>query len=83
MAPSVTYRILWRAVRERRQVTFVHDKKIREASPVILGYSADGEEALFAYQFGGHTSPRNRLPGWRCFPVAGIRDLTSRKGGWL
>jgi hypothetical protein len=83
MAPSGTYRILWRAVRERRQVTFVHDKKVRESFPVILGYSADGEEMLFAYQIGGHTSPGNTLPGWRCFPVAGIRDLTSHKGGWL
>ena len=81
--PSVTYRILWRAVRERRQVVFTARKKHREAYPVILGYSAAGDETLFAYQVGGHTSPGNRLPGWRCFPVADIRDLTSHKGGWL
>jgi hypothetical protein len=81
--PSVAYKILWRAVRERRQVTFVADKKYREAYPVILGYSAVGEETLFAYQVGGHTSPGNKLPGWRCFKVENVRDLTSHKGGWL
>ena len=81
--PSATYKLLWRAVRERRQVTFVAGKKYREAYPVILGYSAEGEEVLFAYQSGGHTSPGSRLPGWRCFYVTGIRDLTSHKGGWL
>ena len=83
MAPSATYRILWRAIRERRQVTFVQNRKYREAYPVILGYSADGDEALFAYQVGGRTSPGSKLPGWRCFRMDGIRDLTSHKGGWL
>jgi len=81
--PSVTYRILWRAVRERREVTFVSGKKYREACPVVLGYSATGEEALFGYQVGGHTSRGNKLPGWRCFYVNGIRELTSHKGGWI
>jgi hypothetical protein len=70
-------------VRERRQVTFVQNRKRREAYPVILGYSADGAEALFAYQAGGDTSPGRKLPGWRCFRVEGIGDLTSHKGGWL
>jgi hypothetical protein len=81
--PSVAYKILWRAVRERRQATFVADKKYREAYPVILGYSVEGEETLFCYQVGGHTSPGNTLPGWRCFRVENIRDLTSHKEGWL
>jgi hypothetical protein len=81
--PSTTYRLLWRAVRERRQVTFVSERKHREAYPVVLGYTATGEEALFAYQVGGHTSAGNKLPGWRCFYVNGIRELTSHKGGWL
>lgn len=81
--PSTTYKILWRAVRERRQTTFVSQRRYREAYPIILGYAADGEEMVFAYQVGGHTSPGNKLPGWRCFPVASIRDLTSHKGGWL
>jgi hypothetical protein len=80
--PSVTYQILWRAVRERRQATFVADKKSREAYPVILGYSAEGEEMLFCYQVGGHTSEGNTLPGWRCFRVENIRDLTSHKEDW-
>lgn len=80
--PSAVYRILWRAVKGRRQITFVSKRYYREAYPVILGYSADGEEMLFAYQVGGHTSPGNKLPGWRCFPVASIHELTSHKKDW-
>jgi hypothetical protein len=81
--PSVAYKILWRAVRERRLATFVADKKYREAYPVILGYSAEGAETLFCYQVGGHTSSGGKLPGWRCFRVENIRDLTCHKEDWL
>ncbi len=81
--PSVAYKILWRAVREHRQVTFVSEKKHREAYPVILGYSAGGEETLFAYQVGGHTSPGNKLPGWRLLHCGGHSRPDLAKGGWL
>jgi hypothetical protein len=82
-SPSKQYAAIRRAVRERQAVTFVHNGKRRDVYPVILGYAADGGEALMAYQFGGQTSPGNTLPGWRCFHLADIRDVTSRKGGWL
>src|SRR5262249_15049619 len=80
--PSVAYKILWRAVRERRQATFVADKKYREVKPVMLGYSAEGDETLVCYQIGGHTNTDNTVPGWRTFKVENIRDLTSHKEGW-
>ena len=81
--PSKEYAVIWRAIRERERVTFVHDGKFRELYPVILGYSAEGREALMGYQYGGQTSPGKRLPGWRCFRLADVHDVTSRKQGWL
>jgi hypothetical protein len=81
--PSEDYVAIWRAVRGREQIAFTHNRKPREAYPVVLGYSADGREALMAYQFGGETSPGNTLPGWRCFHLADIRHLAARRGGWI
>src|SRR5262249_19733174 len=81
--PSKEYAAIRRAVRERQAVTFVHNRKRRDVYPVILGYGSDGSEALMAYQFVGQPSPGNTLPGWPCFHLEDIRDVTSRKGGWL
>jgi hypothetical protein len=80
--PSAVYEVIWRAVRQREQIAFVYDGHAREASPVILGYGAQGEEALSAYQFGGATSSNKKLPEWRCFKLAKIADLTTRAGAW-
>lgn len=81
--PSLQYERLWRAVRNREPLSFSYDGKPREAQPIILGYSSDGREALMAYQTGGKTSPGRTLPGWRCFYLERVRDIKSRKGGWL
>jgi hypothetical protein len=80
--PSAVYEIIWRAARTRQQLAFAYHGHPREASPVILGYDANGEEALSAYQFGGTTSGNKKLPEWRCFKLAKIRDLTTRAGAW-
>ena len=81
--PSASYRRIWQAVRNRESLSFSYRGKDRKAQPVILGYSSDGDEALMAYQTGGQTSPGKTLPGWRCFYLADVRDIKSRKGGWL
>jgi hypothetical protein len=81
--PSDHYRRIWKAIRNREPLSFSYRGKYREAQPVILGYAADASEALMAYQTGGQTSPGNTLPGWRCFYLKDVRDITSRKGGWL
>jgi len=81
--PSATYRLIWQALRQRRQITFSYHGLPRECCPVILGYAADGREVLFAYQFSGATSSKTKLPQWRCFYVEGIGDLRSRPGYWL
>lgn len=83
MRPSTTYRDIWRAVRERKQITCTFDDKYREVCPIILGYAADGKARVLAFQFGGQTSPRSKLPGWRSFLVEAIHDLELRDGAWI
>ena len=70
-------------MQSREPLSFFYQGKPREALPIILGYSADGSEALMAYQTGGETSPGRKLPGWRCFYLAEVREIKARKGGWL
>src|SRR2546430_7819845 len=82
MMPTLRYERMWRAVRNREPLSFSYDNKLREAQPIILGYSADGQEALIAYQTGGQTSPHRTLPGWRCFYLEDVRDIKLRKGDW-
>jgi hypothetical protein len=81
--PSEAYRLIYRALRRREQLTFSYQGRPRECCPVILGYAADGREALLACQFAGATSSRSKLPQWRCFYIGGISDLGSRPGAWL
>lgn len=83
MTPSATYRDLWRAIRERKQISCTFEGKYREACPIILGYGADGKERVLVFQFGGETSPRAKLPGWRSFFVSDIGDLKLRDGAWI
>jgi hypothetical protein len=78
--PSETYALIWRAVRERRQLTFMYEDRQRECCPMILGYAASGEEAVFVYQFAGESS--GKLPNWRCLRVEKIQHLQSRSGPW-
>jgi hypothetical protein len=73
--PSRIYDKIWKAVRQHRMIDFYHGGKRRVAVPIVLGYSGDGREALMAYQVGGQTSPGGKLPGWRCFYLAGARDV--------
>jgi hypothetical protein len=81
--PSAVYKQIWRAVRERKQIICTFDGKYREACPIILGYAADGSERVLVFQFGGETSPRSRLPGWRSFLLTKIHDLKLRDGRWV
>jgi hypothetical protein len=81
--PAMPYRIIWQAVRERQQIVFTYDGRPREACPLILGYSADGKEAVSAYQVGGRSSPGNKLPGWRCFYLSKMSELSIQDGEWL
>lgn len=79
--PTETYRLIWRAVRERQHLLFDYDGRQRDVCPVILGYAQDGREALKAYQVGGATSSGS-LPAWRDFYLERIRALQLRPGAW-
>jgi hypothetical protein len=80
--PSEVYVRVWHAVRERKQIIFSYDGARREVCPLVLGYAADGEEKVFAYQFAGATSRGSKLPNWRCFSLANVKTMQLREGEW-
>jgi hypothetical protein len=65
--PSQNYKFIWQPIRRRQPVAFLYTGKPRTACPIVLGYSANGREALSAYQVAGETSGGRTLPQWRCF----------------
>jgi hypothetical protein len=80
---SQSYAKIWRAMRERMQITCEYQARYREACPIILGYSAEGQERVLVFQVGGQTSAGSKLPGWRSFDLSGLRDLRLRKGPFV
>jgi hypothetical protein len=82
MTPSRNYEFIWRAIHHRQPIAFLYRAKPRIACPVVLGYSADGREALSAYQVAGQTSGGRTLPAWRCFYLAEIRGLQAAGAAW-
>lgn len=81
-APSATYKLLVRAMREREQVLCLSGGHPRELCPIILGHS-DGKEKVLTFQFGG-TSSRGLPRGgeWRCFFVSDLSEIRLRQGPW-
>jgi hypothetical protein len=82
VTPSQTYRAIRQAARRREPIVFTYGGKPRAACPIVLGYAADGREAVSAYQVAGETSAGRALPAWRCFYLADIRQLTTNGGEW-
>jgi hypothetical protein len=81
--PSTIYRLIWKAARARKQITCIYGGCYREACPHILGYKKLGQEAVFAFQFGGDSTSRLPPQGdWRCFDLAGVTDVQLRDGRW-
>jgi hypothetical protein len=81
--PSTVYRIIWKAARARKQITCMYGGRYREACPHILGYKKLGQEAVFAFQFGGDTTSRLPPQGdWRCLDLAGVTEVQLRDGRW-
>ena len=82
--PSPLYRVIWRAVRARKQMTCVYDGCYREVCPHILGYEDLGLERALVFQFGGDSTSK-KLPrdgAWRCFDVGKMTDAKLRDGRW-
>jgi general stress protein 26 len=44
--PSTAYRIIWKAIRARKQIVCSYKNRPREVFPHILGYKASGEEVI-------------------------------------
>ena len=82
MPPSQNYKFIWQAVRRRQPIAFLYTGKPRTACPIVLGYSANGREALSAYQVAGETSGGGTLPQWRCFYLDGILELETAQSAW-
>jgi hypothetical protein len=80
--PSQDYKFIWQAVRRRQPVAFLYTGKPRTACPIVLGYSANGREALSAFQVAGETSGGRALPQWRCFYLDGIGELETAQSAW-
>jgi len=80
--PSGIYVLVWQAVRERQHVLFKYNGLLRDACPIILGYSDDGREAMKVYQVAGSTSGKSKLPAWRDFYLDGISELRLSPGPW-
>jgi hypothetical protein len=81
-APSATYRLIAKAMAERKQVLCSYDGYPRELCPIVLGHS-QGEEMALVYQFAGGS--RSGLPSrgqWKCLRLAKMRDVRLRDGPW-
>ena len=81
--PSTIYRLIWKAARARKQITCMYGGRYREACPHILGYKKLGQEAVFAFQFGGDSTSRLPPQGdWRCFDLDEVSEVRLRDGRW-
>ena len=78
--PSSAYSLLREAILTEQQVVCSYDGRRRELCPHIIGRNRSGEEVVLAWQFGGASS--GRLPQWRCLRLAGVSDISLRKGRW-
>ena len=81
--PSTAYRIIWKAIRVRKQIVCSYEHHPREVFAHILGYRASGEEAVLVFQVGGESSkPLSPAGEWRCFDLDGIADIQVRERPW-
>jgi predicted DNA-binding transcriptional regulator YafY len=79
---SETFRLLHRAILERKQVLFTYRGAPREICPYILGHKGGAEQVL-TFQFAGRNEKGLTVRGqWKCFKVAEIRDAALRDGLW-
>lgn len=84
---SDTYKIIRKAIQNKEIVTAIYQDHPREMCPHVIGHKNGREQALF-YQFGGSTSKGPVVPGsnqkqnWRCIPIAGLINVSTRSGEW-
>jgi hypothetical protein len=83
---TANYAVVRDAINQRQQITAYYEGFYREMCPHVLGLNAEGEEQGLFYQFGGTSkhglSPDGSPNNWRCMPLAGLTNVTSRVGSW-
>src|ERR1700704_2333771 len=78
--PSATYTLFRNAILSEQQVVCSYDGRSRELCPHIIGTNKSGEEVVLAWQFAGEGL--GKLPQWRCFKLANVKDARTRNGRW-
>jgi hypothetical protein len=80
--PSPTYRLIEKAMTERKQVLCIYEGLARAVCPIILGHR-QGQERTLAYQFAGDAS-KGLPPGgeWKCFDLSKMSHVELRTGPW-
>jgi hypothetical protein len=76
------YSIVRQAILDKDQIVATYQGHRRELCPHVIGTKGGRRQALF-FQFGGSSSS-GLPPGgeWRCMPIDGLGDVTSRSGQW-
>ena len=79
------YAVIRQAILNKDQVIGIYQGHNREICPHVLGSKEGRSQALF-YQFGGTSNsglgPVGSGDNWRCFPIAGLSNVSTRKGDW-
>lgn len=80
--PSATYRLIAKAMAERKQVLCVYGGFARAICPIVLGHTK-GEERTLAYQFAGDSSGGLADGGqWKCLDLSKMSDIQLQSGAW-
>ena len=70
------------AILHQKQLVCTYQGQPREICPYILGHK-NGAEVVLVYQFGGRSNRGLAVKGeWRCFQLAGMRNVEVRDGPW-
>ncbi len=82
MTVSDTYAIVRQAILDKRQIVAIYHGHRREMCPHVIG-TKDGRARALFFQFAGSSSS-GLPPGgeWRCMPIGGLTDVSTRAGRW-
>lgn len=83
---SETYKLVRRAVVEKRCIRATYDGYERLMAPHTLGQSKSGAEQALFYQYGGKSKsglmPDGHPKNWRCIPLDGLTNVSLVDGPW-
>lgn len=77
------YAVIKNAVLNKHSLTALYKQHIRKFCPHRIGWDADGEEHVLAYQYGGSSSSSLPSDGeWRCFKVNEFHRIETNLDEW-